>query len=337
MEHARLSLRVSISKQTSGGVKQADDAGSLNTNGGTGGSLAVKTFRSGSARGTRGSRTFRISLPRHSRLAPSACLTPSAGSAQPEPASVFVYRARLCEHSRFWASNACASARALSRPPVGAVGLRWCSLLFAVDAGCTGRLSANLGLRRTTGHSRLAHALAPCCAATRRLCEAHAAEQGCLRLWRPSWRPSTLAAPPTLARRPTTLLSCAALHTLRSWSGSLIAQRTTYPRLCDSCSPTASLQTVSTLKMTTLLHTAAQRGSIDVLRLLLEAGANANSTDSIVGITPLSCAIGYGHLACARELIAHTDLRLCGAYGKMHTAQTALETRRWWTQSSMAV
>ena len=89
--------------------------------------------------------------------------------------------------------------------------------------------------------------------------------------------------------------------------------------------------------MTTLLHTAAQRGSIDVLRLLLEAGANANSTDSIVGITPLSCAIGYGHLACARELIAHTDLRLCGAYGKMHTAQTALETRRWWTQASMAV
>jgi len=68
-------------------------------------------------------------------------------------------------------------------------------------------------------------------------------------------------------------------------------------------------------KDVTLLHEAAQRGSIDVLRLLLEAGANANSTDSI-GNTPLVDTIQHGRLACASELIPHTDLRIFCSYGK---------------------
>ena len=63
-----------------------------------------------------------------------------------------------------------------------------------------------------------------------------------------------------------------------------------------------------------LLYTAAGRGSIDVLRLLMEAGADPNSLSSS-GNTPLLNAIAHGHLACARELIPHTDLRICNASG----------------------
>ena len=62
------------------------------------------------------------------------------------------------------------------------------------------------------------------------------------------------------------------------------------------------------------LHVAAQNGSIDALRLLLEAGADANSCDR-AGNTSLSCAINNGHLACASELIPHTDLRVFNAAG----------------------
>jgi len=62
----------------------------------------------------------------------------------------------------------------------------------------------------------------------------------------------------------------------------------------------------------TPLHAAAQQGAIDVLRLLLEAGADAN-IGNFTGNTPLASAIGDCQLACtqvacARELIPHTDL-----------------------------
>ena len=49
----------------------------------------------------------------------------------------------------------------------------------------------------------------------------------------------------------------------------------------------------------TPLHAAAQQGAIDVLRLLLEAGADANSCNC-VGNTPLDEAVGHGQLTCAR-------------------------------------
>ena len=62
-----------------------------------------------------------------------------------------------------------------------------------------------------------------------------------------------------------------------------------------------------------LLYVAASYGSIDVLRVLLVAGADANSGDDL-GNTPLQAAI-HAKSACARELIPHTDLRIFSADG----------------------
>jgi len=64
-----------------------------------------------------------------------------------------------------------------------------------------------------------------------------------------------------------------------------------------------------------LLRIATGYGSIDVVRLLLEAGAEANSFDKM-GDTPLKAAVSSGKLACAHELIPHTDLRIFNASGK---------------------
>jgi len=62
------------------------------------------------------------------------------------------------------------------------------------------------------------------------------------------------------------------------------------------------------------MHAAAQGGALDVVRLLLEAGADANGGDDL-GNTPLQTAIGHGKLACARELMPHTDLLHFNASG----------------------
>jgi ankyrin repeat protein len=63
-----------------------------------------------------------------------------------------------------------------------------------------------------------------------------------------------------------------------------------------------------------LLYSAVIHGSIDVVHLLLEAGADANSCDRL-GITPLRHAVFQGQLVCARELIPHTDLLHINASG----------------------
>ena len=74
--------------------------------------------------------------------------------------------------------------------------------------------------------------------------------------------------------------------------------------------------TPNTIKSGTnsLLYLAAGNGSIDVLRLLLEAGADPNSGDDL-GNTPFRAATTNGKLACARELIPRTDLRIFSASG----------------------
>ena len=80
--------------------------------------------------------------------------------------------------------------------------------------------------------------------------------------------------------------------------------------LADGFSP----NTVAEQGSLSLLHIAAQHGAIDVLRLLLEAGADANSCEPR-GNTPLRLAVGSGQTACVRELIPHTNLRIFSADG----------------------
>ena len=63
-----------------------------------------------------------------------------------------------------------------------------------------------------------------------------------------------------------------------------------------------------------LLHVAAGHEATDVVRLLLEAGADANWCGR-VGDTPLQAAVINGKLASTRELIPHTDLRILNANG----------------------
>ena len=80
--------------------------------------------------------------------------------------------------------------------------------------------------------------------------------------------------------------------------------------LADGLSP----NTIHPQGSLSLLHIAAQHGAIDVLRLLLEAGADANSCEPM-GHTPLSLAVSRGQTACVRELIPHTNLHLNSADG----------------------
>jgi len=82
--------------------------------------------------------------------------------------------------------------------------------------------------------------------------------------------------------------------------------------LADGLSPSTTLPEQGNQSV---LHFAANGGAIDVVRLLLEAGAEANSFNN-VGNTPLQAAVIHGTLACARELLPHTDLRIFNAYGK---------------------
>ena len=88
--------------------------------------------------------------------------------------------------------------------------------------------------------------------------------------------------------------------------------------LADGLSPSTTLPEQSNLSV---LHFAAQNGAIDAVRVLLEAGADANSCN-VVGNTPLANSICEGKLDCARELIPHTDLRILDVSGNnvLHTS-----------------
>jgi len=66
--------------------------------------------------------------------------------------------------------------------------------------------------------------------------------------------------------------------------------------LADGLSPSTPYPEQGDLSV---LNYAAENGAIDVVRLLLEAGADANSLDNL-GNTALVEAVGRGQLACAR-------------------------------------
>ena len=77
------------------------------------------------------------------------------------------------------------------------------------------------------------------------------------------------------------------------------------------CSPNAVAPLVPPQN---LLRIAAGFGWNEVLRVLLEAGADSNVCDD-VGNTPLVNAMVHGHEETVRELIPHTNLRIYSADG----------------------
>ena len=81
--------------------------------------------------------------------------------------------------------------------------------------------------------------------------------------------------------------------------------------LADGLSPSTTNPGQGNLSV---LQAASQSGAIDVVRFLLEAGADANCCVCLEN-TALQTAITSGKLACARELIPHTDLRTLNASG----------------------
>ena len=56
----------------------------------------------------------------------------------------------------------------------------------------------------------------------------------------------------------------------------------------------------------TALHAAVKRGHLEVVKFLLLNGANANAT-TIHKVLPIHLSAGFGHLACLKELMKHTQ------------------------------
>ena len=165
--------------------------------------------------------------------------------------------------------------------------------------------------------STVTRASPPCCAAPRRLWEARTNQT---RMSEAALRAEDAALNARCAANPREAADYAA-HLRRTphaakerwlWN-SPIFNHTALVRLllADGVSPRTTLPEQGELSV---LHMAAQYGSIDVLCLLLKAGADASSSDDY-GNTPLTNAVCKGQLACASELILHTDLRIFIASG----------------------
>ena len=60
------------------------------------------------------------------------------------------------------------------------------------------------------------------------------------------------------------------------------------------------------------LYTAAQKGEVEVMRVLLEGGADANKAATNNGATPLVVAANIGHVEMVRVLLE-------GGAGQMRT------------------
>lgn len=71
----------------------------------------------------------------------------------------------------------------------------------------------------------------------------------------------------------------------------------------------------------TALSFAADRGQVEIVRLLLERGADVNAKDSFYGVTPIVWAASNGHAEVARLLLAR------GATGAGDVLESGVEKR----------
>jgi outer membrane protein assembly factor BamB len=84
----------------------------------------------------------------------------------------------------------------------------------------------------------------------------------------------------------------------------------------------------------TALYCAADKGRLEVVRLLVERSANVNARDTFFKLSPLELALGNGHLEVAHYLLAHgadqADMALDFAVrgGDLALARAALATGR---------
>lgn len=59
----------------------------------------------------------------------------------------------------------------------------------------------------------------------------------------------------------------------------------------------------------TPLHAAGAAGHVDVVKMLLDAGANPNSTDK-AGSTPLIVSAGAGHRKVVKEMLKYEQVKI---------------------------
>lgn len=76
----------------------------------------------------------------------------------------------------------------------------------------------------------------------------------------------------------------------------------------------------------TALHVATRRGDVDLVELLVSAGANINSTRAFLGPTPLHVAGEYGQLEVLKTLVSlGADVNSLSSGG----GSTPLDSARW--------
>ena len=56
-----------------------------------------------------------------------------------------------------------------------------------------------------------------------------------------------------------------------------------------------------------VLHQAAQRGDLEILRLLIHYGASPDAVDDLTGTTPFLWACYCGHADCVKEMLQDGD------------------------------
>jgi hypothetical protein len=96
------------------------------------------------------------------------------------------------------------------------------------------------------------------------------------------------------------------VHSAVRWNKPEAAELLTNPAAVNSVDPVTKNQPI---------HIAAQNGHFDLLKLLLERGADANAKNGKDN-TPLHMAIGYDYYECGQLLLKHgADVTICNTSG----------------------
>jgi hypothetical protein len=99
------------------------------------------------------------------------------------------------------------------------------------------------------------------------------------------------------------------------WKKVHSAVRWNKPEAADLLNNPSAVNSVDPVTKNQPIHIAAQNGHFDLVKLLLERGADPNSKNGKDN-TPLHMAIGYDYYECAQLLIKHgADIAICNGAG----------------------